>query len=57
MYFLAESRHYGVKAMWNFFTLLLKYKQNPFIGIKNWTKTAKRVREKEKKDAAFIVNK
>lgn len=57
MYFLAESRHYGVKAMWNFFTLLLKYKQNPFIGIKNWSKTAKRVREKEKKDAAFIVNK
>lgn len=57
MYFLAESRHYGVKAMWNFFTLLLKYKQNPFIGIKNWSKTAKRVREKEKKDVAFIVNK
>ena len=57
MYFLAESRHYGIKAMWNFFMMLFKYKQNPFIGIKNWSKTAKRVREKEKKDAAFIVNK
>ena len=57
MYFLLESRHYGIKVMWEFFAMLFKYKQNPFIGIKNWKKTAKRVREKEKKDAAFIVDK
>ena len=56
MYFLAESRHYGVKAMWEFFTLLFKYHQNPFIGMSNWFKTAKRKKNKEKKDAAFIVN-
>lgn len=56
MYFLAESRHYGVKAMWEFFTMLFKYHQNPFIGMSNWFKTVKRIKNKEKKDAAFIVN-
>lgn len=56
MYFLAESRHYGVKAMWEFFTMLFKYHQNPFIGMSNWFKTAKRIKNKERKDAAFIVN-
>ena len=56
MYFLTESRHYGVKAMWEFFSMLFKYHQNPFIGMSNWFKTAKRIKSKEKKDAAFIVN-
>lgn len=56
MYFLVESRHYGLKAMWNFFTMLFTYRQNPLIGISNWSKTAKRIRVKEKEDAKFIVN-
>ena len=55
MYFLAESRRYGVKAMWEFFTMLFKYTQNPFVGMNNWFNTAKRIRNKEKKDARFIV--
>ena len=54
MYFLAESRHYGLKAMWEFFIMLFRYKQNPFIGISNWGKTSRRIRRKEKEDAAFI---
>lgn len=55
MYFLAESRHYGIKAMWEFFVLMLKYHQNPFIGFTNWFSTKKRIRNKEKKDEKFIV--
>lgn len=55
MYFLVESRHYGIKAMWEFFIMLFKYKQNPFIGISNWGKTSRRIHRKEKEDAAFIV--
>lgn len=55
MYLLSESRHYGIKAIWEFLTLLVKYKQNPFIGINNWIKTAKRIRTLEKKDAKYIV--
>jgi glycosyltransferase involved in cell wall biosynthesis len=55
MYFLSESRHYGVKAMWEFVLMLVKYKQNPLIGMKNWQKTAKRIRIKEKKETAYLV--
>lgn len=55
MYFIAESRHYGIKAMWEFFIMLFKYKQNPLIGVSNWGKTSRRIRHKEKEDAAFIV--
>lgn len=55
MYFLVESRHYGFKPMWEFFILLFKYQQNPFIGISNWLRTFKRIRAQEKKDAKLIV--
>lgn len=55
MYFLAESRHYGVKAMWEFFIMLFKYGQNPFIGWRNWGRTFKKIQKKEKKEAEFIV--
>lgn len=55
MYFLVESRHYGVKAMGEFFKMLLIYHQNPFIGMSNWFKTAKKIKNKEKKDAEFFV--
>lgn len=55
MYFLAESRHYGIKAMWEFIIMLFKYRQNPLIGLKNWVQTAKRINHKEKKEASLIV--
>lgn len=57
MYFLAESRHYGIKAMWDFFIMLFKFRQNPFIGMKNWGRTIKKIKKLEKKEAEFIVNK
>lgn len=55
MYFLAESRHYGIKAMWRFLIMLLKYRQNPFIGMRNWAGTFKRIKNKEEKEAKFII--
>lgn len=55
MYFLSESWHYGIKAMWEFFSMLIKYKQNPFIGMRNWFNTAKRIKKQEKKDSKYIV--
>lgn len=55
MYFLAESRHYGFKAMWDFVIMLFKYRQNPFIGISNWGRTVKRIRRKEKTEEKYIV--
>ena len=56
MYFLAESRHYGVKAMWEFFIMLFRYKQNPFIGMSNWLSTYRRINKKEKKEKKYITN-
>lgn len=55
MYFLAESRHYGFKAMLEFFAMLIKYRQNPFIGMKNWLRTFKKLKSKKKNDAKYIV--
>lgn len=56
MYFLAESRHYGVRAMWEFLKMLFKYHQNPFIGIKNWNKTMQKLHIKNIKDKDYIKN-
>jgi len=43
-FFLAQSRHYGIKGMTEFLGLLFKYAQNPFIGFSNWMKTIKNTR-------------
>ena len=56
MYFLAESRHYGTKGMWEFLRMLIKYKQNPFIGAKNWAGTIKGLRLKNDKEKEYIKN-
>lgn len=55
MYFLAESRHYGFSAMLKFIALLLKYRQNPLIGYKNWLKTSKKIKIQEQKDKKYIT--
>lgn len=55
MYFLAQSRHYGFIAMLQFFGLLFKYKQNPFVGYRNWIKTSKKIRQQEQKDKKYII--
>jgi len=56
MYFLVESRHYGMKSMWEFFIMLFRYKQNPFIGMSNWLSTYRRINKKEKKEKKYITN-
>lgn len=55
MYFLAESRHYGLLAMLKFLALLLKYRQNPLIGYKNWINTSKKIKQQEQKDKKYIT--
>ena len=56
MYFLVESRHYGMKSIWEFFIMLFRYKQNPFIGMSNWLSTYRRINKKEKKEKKYITN-
>lgn len=37
--FLLYSLRYGLHRFWEFVVLLIKFKQNPFIGFPNWGKT------------------
>jgi len=55
-YFFAEASKSGFKTVLEFLRLLIKYRQNPFIGWRNWLGTAKRIKEKEQKDKKYITN-
>lgn len=54
MSYLYESRHYCVAQMWEFIRMTIKYRQNPFIGWKNWVKTLKKSKA-NKSDEKYIV--
>ncbi len=43
-FFLVQSRQYGIKGLMEFFGMLIKYGQNPFIGASNWIGTIKKTR-------------
>jgi hypothetical protein len=55
-YFFAEARKYGFKTVLEFMSLLIKYRQNPFIGWRDWLGTAKRIKAKEQKDKKYVTN-
>lgn len=55
-YFFSEARKYGLKAVLEYTALLIEYRQNPFIGWRNWFSTAKRIKQKEIKDKKYITN-
>lgn len=55
-YFIAEARKYGFKTVLEFMCLLIKYRQNPLIGWRNWPGTAIQIKEKEQKDKEYITN-
>lgn len=55
MYFLVEARRYGIRAIFQFLSLLISYKQNPFIGCKNWSNTIKKLKIKELQNKKYIT--
>ena len=55
MLFLKQTAKFGIKALARSCSLLIEYRQNPFIGAGNWFKTYFRVREKEKKEKDYIT--
>lgn len=55
-YFFAEARKSGFKTMMEFLRLLIIYRQNPFIGWRNWLGTAQRIKAKEQKDKKYTTN-
>ena len=55
MFALARSREYGLNAFFNMSWMVIKARQNPFVGWKNWRKTAKESIVHDKKNYKYIV--
>ena len=55
MYFLAESRHLGIGTFVKMIRLIIKMKQNPFVGWKRWVKTSEKVRKNDSKNERYII--
>lgn len=51
---LYETRHLGLKAFLEFSGMIIRFRQNPFIGCRNWLKTLKRV-SSDHRDDRYIV--
>ncbi len=55
MFALAESRHFGIGSMWEFVRMIIKFRQNPFIGWRNWIGTARRNKKADEKEKKYIT--
>ena len=55
MYVMYESRYLGVGVLWEFFKILIKCRQNIFIGYRNWLKTYRRIKSQDQRDEKYIV--
>jgi len=54
-YFLAEGVKFGPKTFLQFLWLVLRYRQNPFIGCTNWLKTARKMNRLDKKNKNYLT--
>ena len=55
MFAFYESRHYGISKIWEFLMMCIKFKQNIFIGWRNWYNTFFKVKDNELKNKKYIV--
>ena len=55
MFAIVESRRFGLKKTWEFVKMIIKYRQNPFVGISNWCSTAKKNRKILEVESRYIV--
>lgn len=53
MKYLYEGRRFGFVKMMEFVGLLIKYRQNPFVGWKNWSKTLEKVKKTQELDKQY----
>lgn len=54
MYFFYQARRFGIKELFWFLKTAVKYRQNIFIGMSNWGKTLKYVKNNATKNQAYI---
>lgn len=50
-----DGKHLGIKAHLKFVYMILKFRQNPFIGISRWAETFFYSRKIDRRDSAYIV--
>lgn len=55
MFAFAEAKRFGVRKVWEFLKMIVKYRQNPFVGCNRWLLTFFRNKENEKRDNKYIV--
>ena len=55
MFALAESRNYGIGKTCEFVGMIIKYRQNPFVGWRRWLKTMKKNHQDDKAQAKYIL--
>lgn len=56
MIYLYLVLKFGVKHFFSFCWLIIKYKQNPFVGCKNWLRTFMVIRKKERINKNYITH-
>ena len=52
---LYEARMYGLKQMFELTKMVIRFRQNPFVGVKRWVRTIKKVKEDDKMNKKYIV--
>lgn len=55
MFAFAEAKRFGVRTVWEFLKMTVKYRQNPFVGCNRWLMTFSRNKKDEKRDNKYIV--
>lgn len=55
MLYLKQTISYGFKPLLRSISNLIKYRQNPLVGWKNWIKTVGNNRRQESKDSQYIT--
>ena len=55
MHQLYEARYFSLSQKWNLFKMILKFRQNIFVGWKRWANSFLEVRKRDKLDNKYIV--
>ncbi len=55
MFALVESKNYGLAKTWEFIKMIIKFRQNPFIGYGHWLSTKELNKKTNQKEAKYIV--
>ena len=55
MFALAESKNFGLSKTWEFMKMVIRFRQNPFVGCGRWFRTMKNNKEKDIIESKYIV--